>query len=729
MSAPTGPQLQAKPEPFLEHLHNPPAPSGDPTVPTPSEGITSSLPSIDVNGILESAVPEASAAKEETLIDTTKPPEHMHVDRAARDEARDGLPKEVEDIGWNEHPDSVPSPIVKGLSNDDLWVLLRRFNKIHHVRTVEGPLPGDLDLNYAEDEEFSPEKLRATFERLYMTIIVGFAAFAKHVARLQSWNERNRTIAWLVGYYVAWALNVLMPALFTLILVLIVFPPSRTFLFPPAPLAAVSATHGGLQKPPAGQLHSKDSLTGAPEAYKGEAVENEASDFVSGMASLAVGTAVGKGPEEEKQAEQEGDKSVVPDPTSIVMEAGHAKEVASGKKAKAENNATKEPVQNALWSQARPVMRAVNDACDAWEMFGNALSPTPPFSSIIRFKLGMIVAPLLLASLYVNEVLLYKGSTFIFGIVFFGQPLLMRGAVWLTEKVPNWQWYLQPKNTLLKGVPTNAQLALTLLRIGEANRTPLPPPPKQDPDQGLPSRLPSPVDADDIPLDVSQQDVDATQYDFADRDSDPDAGPNGSRFREELHSDEETLAGDHHDETRGKDKAPTKKRHRITKFFKGTAKAGVSTVLGTDAVKAKVGDQSAKRRLGVLPKPGERSEDGPTIFGARYNGKKGFAVISTRASTPCISFTSRDPAERDGKGKEVNPVWTVGLDDIRELRKVGGLGFKGRLIVGYALGMQIVDGLEIVDGAGRTFVMTAIDKRDELFNRLIAIGKQRWEAL
>jgi hypothetical protein len=57
----------------------------------------------------------------------------------------------------------------------------------------------------------------------------------------------------------------------------------------------------------------------------------------------------------------------------------------------------------------------------------------------------MILAPLLLASLYVNETVLYKGSTFIFGIVFFGQPLLMRGAVWLTEKVPNWQWYLQPK--------------------------------------------------------------------------------------------------------------------------------------------------------------------------------------------------------------------------------------------------------------------------------------------
>jgi hypothetical protein len=34
---------------------------------------------------------------------------------------------------------------------------------------------------------------------------------------------------------------------------------------------------------------------------------------------------------------------------------------------------------------------------------------------------------------------------------------------------------------LLKGVPTNAQLTVTLLRIGEANKAPLPPPPYAGP--------------------------------------------------------------------------------------------------------------------------------------------------------------------------------------------------------------------------------------------------------
>lgn len=159
-----------------------------------------------------------------------------------------------------------------------------------------------------------------------------------------------------------------MPLLFTTLLLLIAFPPARAFLFPPAPLAAVSASSGTLQTPAAGTLHSKDSLTGAPEAYKGEAVEQEASDFVSGMASLAVGTAVGKGPDEERKAKEEGDDSAVADPTNIAMAMGDAKEVASGKKGK--DNPTKEPMQQAMWAKARPAMRAISDMTDAWEMFG-----------------------------------------------------------------------------------------------------------------------------------------------------------------------------------------------------------------------------------------------------------------------------------------------------------------------------------------------------------------------
>ena len=54
-------------------------------------------------------------------------------------------------------------------------------------------MPGNLDLNIADEEEFSPDKLRANVERLYMTVIIGLLNSVKHIARLRSWKETRRT--------------------------------------------------------------------------------------------------------------------------------------------------------------------------------------------------------------------------------------------------------------------------------------------------------------------------------------------------------------------------------------------------------------------------------------------------------------------------------------------------------------------------------------------------------
>ena len=67
------------------------------------------------------------------------------------------------------------------------------------------------------------------------------------------------------------------------------------------------------------------------------------------------------------------------------------------------------------------------------------------------------------------------------GFGFFADPLIWRGLSYLNREFPNWQKLLEIRNTLLKGVPTNAQLTITLLRIGEANKAPLPPPPYSGP--------------------------------------------------------------------------------------------------------------------------------------------------------------------------------------------------------------------------------------------------------
>jgi hypothetical protein len=47
---------------------------------------------------------------------------------------------EVKDLGWNEKKDEVPEPLVGRMSNEDLWALIRRFNKqIFHVKAIQNP--------------------------------------------------------------------------------------------------------------------------------------------------------------------------------------------------------------------------------------------------------------------------------------------------------------------------------------------------------------------------------------------------------------------------------------------------------------------------------------------------------------------------------------------------------------------------------------------------------------
>lgn len=38
--------------------------------------------------------------------------------------------EEVIDLGWNEPKEKVEAPLVGGLGNEDLWLLVRRFNKV-----------------------------------------------------------------------------------------------------------------------------------------------------------------------------------------------------------------------------------------------------------------------------------------------------------------------------------------------------------------------------------------------------------------------------------------------------------------------------------------------------------------------------------------------------------------------------------------------------------------------
>ena len=165
-------------------------------------------------------------------------------------------------------------------------------------------------------------------------------------------------------------------------------------------------------------------------------------------------------------------------------------------------------------------------------------------------------------------------------------------------------------------------------------------------------------------------------------------------------------------------------------FLKSSVKGTVSTAIGADRLKAASGSTSAKNRLGVLPKPGDDLTSGPIEFKSRYHGKKGHTYISAKATIPCVSFTTDSSVEKIGTSdrEDLHPVWSIAVADIKELKKIGGFGWKGRLLVSWAMDREVADGLEITTRKGEVWKLTAMPMRDELFNRLVAMGGQKWEA-
>lgn len=194
---------------------------------------------------------------------------------------------EVGDLGWNTESSQMARPIVEGVRNEQLWTILRRFNQqTFEVRQIDKTTLKNLDMNIGEDEEFSPDKLRAHLERLYVTVGLGCMSVWKHIARVRSWKEPNRTWIFFSVYYVAFLLDLLLPTMILCALVFIISPSARTLCFPPAPLALVDAASGGVQKPASGMLATADTMTGAPEALDGAGAEQEAHNVVNTIATV-----------------------------------------------------------------------------------------------------------------------------------------------------------------------------------------------------------------------------------------------------------------------------------------------------------------------------------------------------------------------------------------------------------------------------------------------------------
>ncbi|KAM5352800.1 hypothetical protein ACJ41O_005522 [Fusarium nematophilum] len=597
---------------------------------------------------------------------------------------------EVKNLGWNDKAQHVPQPLVGGLKNEDLWTLIRRFDKqVFCVRRIDEPPLGDLDMNIADGDEFSPEKLRAQIERLYMSVFVQLFSLWKHMVRLRSWREAERTSAFLAVYSLAWLLDLLVPTSVVFLMILIVSTRAREMCFPPAPPSLIDPKTGGVQKPAAGVLASDDSVTGAPEKHKGEAVEQEAHSFVTSLSTIVVSTAAGKHPQTDPDED-----GAAPDPTQLTEDVTDAKQRTMGDEPGIEHNRAKKPVSDAVWARARPTMHLIADLVDTWERFGNALSPAAPFHCH-RPKVILVGAllPLLLGSWLVSPYMLMKGVGFGAGFGFFGDPVITPALAILNRTYPRWEKYVELRNTILRGVPTNAQLAVTLLRIGERNKAPLPPAPSSD--------APPPVE----PHDTAGEGLEHL-------------GASEGEIAEAVQPDPEIIYS--HEREKEEEKAKHKKSHRIMNLLRGTTKGGVQTALAADKAKAKAGGHHAKNRLGVVKGQAvENPATGPVRFPARFRGKKGYAFITATATTPALSWTSDIG--------DVKPGWTVAIGDVEEIKKMGGLGWKSKIVVGWAMGREVVDGLMVRTRDGEMH-LTAVVMRDELFNRLVSIGGQMWEA-
>jgi hypothetical protein len=275
--------------------------------------------------------------------------------------------------------------------------------------------------------------------------------------------------------------------------------------------------------------------------------------------------------------------------------------------------------------------------------------------------------------------------------------------------------YSNVLSTLLLGVPTDAQVVVTLLRLGESQNTPLPPPP-------MPHKSPS----KDV-VDLGENALNATG-------GDRPLGATDEELESAAAIDPDRLehAGGGDDEVNGnKDDDGGGKRKKFFNLFKRSARGAAKTAITVDKVRAKRGSSTAKARLGAAADPKEQRLSGPLEFQASYDGKVGFVYLTTdpAASALCFSEAPATDGSTRPQGEQAKPVWAVPVADIVELNKYSGYGTKSKMMAGWALDKAIMDGVEIVDRDGKSRVITAVPRRDQLFNRLCTLGEQSWKVL
>ncbi|KAK2598180.1 hypothetical protein QQS21_005657 [Conoideocrella luteorostrata] len=521
---------------------------------------------------------------------------------------------EVKNSSWqNDHSNT---PYVDGLSNDDFWALIRRFDKqIFQVKKIEKWPLSNLDMNIAAEEDITEEKLRAHAERLYTSVIIVLISLYKHIVRLRSWREQQRTL-WFLGIYsAAWLADLLSVTLLIFLIVSIVYPPSREKFFPSAPAALTSSRTGALKKPVAGVLAS-DSVTGAPEQYKGETLEQEARSFLNSISALLMGISSGE------LAEEAQDDNGLHRMSRDLAIVGNMENHRTSDKYQ---DRTKEPISRIVYGfETRMALHKLPEFIDTWERVMNALSPTRPFPThSARLILAAWLVPFVLVAYFTTGHMMMKGTGLMVGFVIFGKPVIDYNVSCLTSIYPQWREYVELRNTFLRGVPTNAQLAMTLLRNGEGEGIPLPSPPESD---------------ENLNVESSFKACDLSHL---------GASP------EEIQRAISPSSQDDQKQNPGKEDKPSATL-RVANRIKRTTKDSVRIVHRI----AKMGEPPISEQTQNQQQQKDLKFAGPVRFPARYKNRKGYAYITTKATTPAISW--REASD------DLELAWTVAIAEVAE---------------------------------------------------------------
>ncbi|GAA5988760.1 hypothetical protein JCM11641_006530 [Rhodosporidiobolus odoratus] len=657
--------------------------------------------------------------------------------------------------------------IVPGLEDDKLWAMIRRFDiQITHTLTPPTKLPrGEPDLRPSSlpAVPFDSDKLKSNLERVYATLGVWTIYSAREAMRLMSWSgeEKKRTAVWCLCYFVSAAFGLVIPAFVGLLIALVAFPKSRMILFPPVP-------------PPPGQPPSATDPTnqkgdesmiagvGHPIEHRSrtEQVEEQAWEFSNliqrfGTRVVVGGKAGGKqgnaevGKKQHVSSDEEDDDSDLDDEEQelhqVADEQGlgvaaqkekKEKKLRDKKRAQAKAKDAKIKRDQAVGKAAKQMQDGLGALADMMEVLANTITPPKPYPQYkAREKLaGMVLAPVALVFAIVPAQLWARVASFTFGLVFFGQPLLIRGFNLLNEKVPDWQERLDLRNSILSKVPTNAQVVLHVIRVAERAYTPFPLPPSAPTAKHMKQAVQS------NGFDADEMGGDGYSAETSDQHS-VEAGALANRHTREEDDEEDNSPST-------KEKLGHKSKSKIVGAFKKVAKKAAvfrgDVHVEGETTKQKVGNKIDR----FFYQSRAKDEETPYSFPAKFDGTSGHIVVKHSPSSP-VATVAFVPL----KANWSHPTFEKPIEDLVELKKRGV--WIGRTLLGYAASINLEGmGLDLRFKAleqryaekahgglgegdkphqevteGEMYGFSHVGRRDELFRRLLGISNARWEVL